>query len=88
LINLSIDDNKLSHRFYIRNTDPESHKKDITPKLSNFYNPKYIEEYFVLVRPTYINPINMNTLSSFSISNKICTWKIFKNNFYYESNKT
>ncbi|XP_003425823.1 uncharacterized protein LOC100677952 [Nasonia vitripennis] len=80
LIDLSIDDDKLPTGL-MRSKDPEPRDKDIVPKLSDFYNPKCTEQYFTAVTPKPLNPINLNTFNAFTISNKVSTWKICRDNF-------
>lgn len=75
LINLSLDKDKLPARLK-RSKDPEPRDKDITPSLSDFYNPKCIEQYFVIANPITPDPISVSTQSSFKINKKISTWKL------------
>lgn len=80
LINLSLGEDKLPARL-TRSKDPEPRDKDITPNLSDFYNPKCIEQYFVIANPITPNPVNVNTLSAFKINKKINTWKSCRDSY-------
>lgn len=82
LINLAVEDHEISDSL-VRSKYPQPRNKDIIPKLSNFRNSKYTEQYFEITNPIAQNPITVNSLNAFTISNKVCMWKTCKNNFLY-----
>lgn len=80
LINLSVNNDELPARL-TRTKDPEPRNKDIMPSLCQFYSPKSTQEHFMSLDPQIFHPINVNTLSAFKISNKICAWRISRDSF-------
>ena len=65
----------------MRSKDPEPRNKDIVPQLTDFYIPKNIDEYFVIINPLPLNPNNMNTLKTFLVRSKIYLWKSCRDNW-------
>ncbi|XP_051174564.1 repetitive organellar protein-like [Leptopilina boulardi] len=74
LINLSIDETQLPMRI-TRSKDPEPRQRDAVPKLSDFFQPKYADEYCTAVCAKPRNPEQFENWNAFRISDKIRSWK-------------
>lgn len=74
LINLSIDETELPTRF-TRSKDPEPRQRDALPKLSDFFQPKYADEYCTAVCVKPRNPEQTENWNAFRVSDKIRNWK-------------
>ncbi|XP_043484294.1 uncharacterized protein LOC122512492 [Leptopilina heterotoma] len=74
LINLSIDETELPTRF-TRSKDPEPRQRDAIPKLSDFFHPKYADEYCTAVCVKPRNSEQTENWNAFRVSDKIRSWK-------------
>ncbi|XP_015607251.1 uncharacterized protein LOC107273503 [Cephus cinctus] len=74
LIDLSINDKSLPSRL-TRSKDPIPRQRDSVPKLSDFFEPEYAEEYCAAVEPRSRTPENVENWNAFSVSRKIFGWK-------------
>lgn len=74
LINLSIEESQLPPRF-TRSKDPEPRQRDAVPQLSDFFSPKYANEYCTAVCIKPRSPEPLENWNAFKISDKILRWK-------------
>lgn len=74
LISLSINEKQFPCKI-MRSRDPQPRQKDIVPKLSDFFIPESIKEYYTSM---YVKPKSLNIIenwNAFQVSDKICKWK-------------
>nr|XP_050851632.1 uncharacterized protein LOC127064511 [Vespula vulgaris] len=74
LVDLSIDEKQFPSKI-MRSKDPQPRQKDLVPKLSDFFVPEFVDEYYT---PMFVKSKNSDLIenwNAFRISDKICEWK-------------
>ncbi|XP_035735981.1 uncharacterized protein LOC118447754 [Vespa mandarinia] len=74
LVDLSIDEKQFPNKI-MRSRDPQPRQRDLVPKLSDFFVPESVDEYYT---PMFVKSKNSDLIenwNAFRISDKICEWK-------------
>lgn len=74
LVDLSIDEKQFPSKI-MRSRDPQPRQRDLVPKLSDFFVPESVDEYYT---PMFVKSKNSDLIenwNAFRISDKICEWK-------------
>ncbi|KAL2740378.1 putative serine/threonine-protein kinase [Vespula squamosa] len=74
LVDLSIDEKQFPSKI-MRSKDPQPRQRDLVPKLSDFFVPESVDEYYT---PMFVKSKNSDFIenwNAFRISDKICEWK-------------
>ncbi|KAI4490819.1 hypothetical protein M0804_003763 [Polistes exclamans] len=74
LVDLSIDEKQFPSKI-MRSRDPQPRQRDLVPKLSDFFIPESVDEYYT---PMFVKSRNSDLIENWNasrISNKICEWK-------------
>ncbi|KAI4489364.1 hypothetical protein M0802_011189 [Mischocyttarus mexicanus] len=74
LVDLSIDEKQFPSKI-MRSKDPQPRQKDLVPKLSDFFTPESVDEYYT---PMFVKSRNSELIENWNasrISNKIFEWK-------------
>ena len=74
LVDLTIDENQLPSRF-TRSKDPIPRKRDLSPKLSDFFVPTNDEEFARAMDVSPPSPRRFETWNPHKISERIFAWK-------------